>query len=147
MKRMIVYVKRLFSLYLNPPATWSDSDSGFEPIPHVHYVTGPDEPSMFGDGPEGLNRNWLAWYMRNNTNKGYMAAIADGNQIKLGLGHEAPRIYSFRYLPPILVGPSKLISLEWVIWYRYEFEVTLEEAHQIAINITGKENGQSSPAE
>lgn len=139
MKRMVVYVKRLFSLYANPPALESTSVSGFKPIPYVHYTPAHDEPSLFGDGPEGINRNWLSWYLKNNTSKGYLVAIVAANQIKIGLGCEPPRTYSNRYLPPILVGPSKQISLEWVIWYSYEFEVSLEDAHQTAINITGRE--------
>lgn len=139
MKRMVVYVKRLLSLYINPPALEPVSGSGFEPIPHVHYVPAADEPSLFGNGPDGINRSWLAWYMKRNTSKGYMAAILAANQIKIGLGYEPPRVYSNRYLPPILVGSTKQISLEWVIWYRYEFDVGLEDAHQIAVSITGRE--------
>lgn len=139
MKRMIVYVKRLFFMYMDSPVSKPISGSGFEPIPHVHYVPSPDEPSLFGDGPDGINNNWLAWFLKKNTSKGYLAAITTANQIRMGLGCEPPRTYSNRYLPPILVGPSKQISLEWVIWYRYEFEVTLEGAHQIAVSITGRE--------
>lgn len=78
MKRMVVYVKRLFFMYMNPPALEPVSGSGFEPIPHVHYVPAVDEPSLFGNGPEGIN-------------------------------------------------------------HRYEFDVGLEDAHQIAVSITGKE--------
>lgn len=138
MKRMIVYVKRLFSLYLNPPALESSSVSGFEPIPHAHYVVSPDEPSLFGDGPDGISQAWLSWYLKRNTSEGYMAAIKEANQIKISLINEPPRIFSNRYLPTILVGNAKQISLEWVIWYRYEFDVGLEDAHQIAIRITGR---------
>lgn len=139
MKRMIVYVKRLFSLYMNPPAMESASVSGFEPIPHVHYIVSPDEPSLFGNGPDGINRAWLSWYLKRNTSKGYMAAILEANRIIISLTNEPPRGFSNRYLPTILVGTAKQISLEWVIWYRYEFEVGLEDAHQIAVNITGRE--------
>lgn len=139
MKRMIVYLKRLFSLYTTPSTSDPSSVSGFEPIPHVHYMPAPDEPSLFGNGPDGINRAWLAWYLKNNTNKGYMAALMAANQIKIGLNNEPPRTYNNRYLPTILIGPGKQISFEWVIWYHYEFEMGLEDAHQVAVNITGKE--------
>lgn len=139
MKRMVVYVKRLFSLYMAPTGFGSSPDSGFEPIQDIHYIPASDEPSLFGDGPDGINNNWLAWYFKNNTNKGYVAAIMTANQIRMGLNCEPPRVYNKRYLPPILVGPSKLISLEWVIWYHYEFSVGLEDAHQTAVSITGRE--------
>ena len=139
MKRMMVYIKRFFSLHLNPPAMTTSSVSGFKPIPHIHYIPAPDEPSLFGNGPDGINRGWLSWYLKNNTSKGYVAAIATGNQIKIGLSSEPPRSYNPRYLPAILIGSSKQISLEWVIWYHYEFDVELETAHQIAVSITGRE--------
>lgn len=139
MKRMVVYVKRLFFMYMNPPATELTSSSGFEPIPGIHYVPAADEPSLFGDGPDGINSRWIAWYLKRNTNKGYVHTIVAANQIRMGLNCEPPRVYSNRYLPPILVGPSKLISLEWVIWYHYEFGVGLGDAHQIAVSITGRE--------
>lgn len=139
MKRMIVYLKRLLSLYIDPPVFVPSSVSGFEPIPHVHYVPALDEPSLFGNGPDGVNRAWLSWYLKKNTSKGYMAALVAAHKIRIGLNNEPARVYSNSYLPPILIGPGKQISFEWVIWYRYEFDWGFEDAHQIAVNITGKE--------
>jgi hypothetical protein len=139
MKRMIVYLKQLFSLYVKSHPKECSTVSGFKGIPNVHYLPAADEPSLFGNGPEGINRDWLAWYFKKNTSHGYVAAIIEANRIKLGLMSEPIRHYNPRYLPPILIGPCKSISFEWVIWYSYEFDVGFEDAHQIAVNITGKE--------
>ena len=139
MKRMIVYIKRLFALYRIQHKAECSTVSGFTPIPNVHYVPAADEPSLFGNGPEGISRDWLAWYFKRNTTHGYMAAIVAANYIKLGLMSEPVRHYSPRYLPPVLLGPCKSISLEWVIWYAYEFDVGFEDAHQEALKITGRE--------
>jgi len=139
MKRMILHLKRLFSLYILPPEAEPRIPSGFVAVPRVHYIPAVDEPSVFGAEPHGVNTRWLAWFLKRNITLGYPAALKAVDDIKKGLALEPPRHYCNGYLPPVLVGPNKVISLEWVIWYSYSFGVSFEEAHQTAVCITHRE--------
>lgn len=96
----------------------------------LHYQPADDEPSLFTTKVGEINPAWMSWYIRKHTSSGYMAMLAEAGRIHQQLLTESPREYPHGYLPDILVGIPLCVSFNWVIWYKYEYNVSFEEAHE-----------------
>lgn len=140
MKRVVAFVKKfLFTSGVEEKENVLATPSGFVPLPGIHYVPAADEPSLFSATPGVINSRWTAWYLRRNKAHGYKLMEATAVSIQRQLALEPPRTFAPGYLPALLVSYPLVISFEWVIWYKYEFNVSFEQAHEHARMLSYKE--------
>lgn len=107
---------------------------------NLHYKPADDEPSIFSETPNHINERWASWWLRRNPSKGHLALWDEACRIKQMLATEHPRQVDKNTVPDLLVGRPLVVSLNWVIWYKYSFDCSWIEAHQHGMAYHGLDN-------
>ena len=96
------------------------------------YQPANDEPCVFANSHrKPVNPGWIAWYIRKNPRVSFAEVYKRGEELIKRLENEPHRDVDPNVEPVKYFGPpdTQVLRLEWVIWYRYTYNVGFGSAY------------------